>query len=129
LFVVWSTLSLSLAAVAGASPATADSFRTSNDNSFTGWYPNQPLLTPSAAGGGTFGSLFNATLSGKIYAQQLVSQGKVLAVTENDYACGVDTSTGVVSWTNNYGPAATPTVDVNARSSSRRGLVTYDHVL
>ena len=117
LLVVWSTVSLSLAVV-GALPAAADSFQTSNDNSSTGWYPNQPLLTPSAVGGGTFASLFNATLSGKIYAQPLVSQGNVLAVTENDYAYGVDTSTGVVSWTNNYGPAATPTVDVNGQNNA-----------
>ncbi|MBW4077353.1 MAG: choice-of-anchor D domain-containing protein [Acidobacteria bacterium] len=115
------TLASLVSGVVGAAHAGADSYQISNDNSSTGWYPNQPLLTPSSVGGSSFGSLFDATLSGKIYAQPLVDKGQVLAVTENDWAYGVNAATGAISWSNNYGPAATPTGDIYSQTFNSCG--------
>ncbi|MDE3093591.1 MAG: choice-of-anchor D domain-containing protein [Acidobacteriota bacterium] len=99
--------------------ARADSTKVAADNANTGWYPDQPLLTPSAVQSG-FGSTFDTTLTtgapsncqaGKVYAQPLVDQGQVIVATENDCAYGVSASTGQITWADNYGPAATPAED------------------
>lgn len=95
-------------ALMSASAAHADSTKMSGDSSDTSWYANQPLLTPSAVGGGDFGTVFSTTLSGKVYAQPLVDKGTVLTVTESDMVYGIDAQSGVINWSTNYGPAATP---------------------
>ncbi len=110
---VMSLLVVTLPALVSVSTAGADSLQTSNNNSSNGWYPNEPTLTPSAvspATGGTFGKIFDTSLSGKIYAQPLVDQGVVLTVTENGDAYGLNATTGQIIWTESYG-AATPTND------------------
>ncbi len=112
LLVAITILSSSLSVALGVLPSAADSYQIANDSSADSWYSNQPLLTPSAVAGGAFGDLFNTALSGKIMAQPLVDQGQVLVVTENDNAYGVSSSTGSPTWTMNYGPAATPAVDL-----------------
>ena len=68
----------------------------SSDSSSTGWYPNEPLLSPANVTGGDFGELFDTQLNGQVYAQPLVSQPTVLAVTENDYAYGLNSTTGAI---------------------------------
>ncbi len=88
--------------------ATADTLQMSSDNSVTGWYPNEPLLDPMAVTGGKFGELFDTKLTGAVYAQPLVSQPTVLAVTEADYAYGLNSTTGAVKWQVNYGTPANP---------------------
>src|SRR5487761_2299629 len=106
----------SCASLIDATVARADTLQMSSDNLQTGWYPDQPQLTPSAVTGGGFGQIFNTTLSpagGQVYAQPLVSHGTVLAVTEGDYAYGLNAATGVQVWANNYGPAASPAVNPN----------------
>src|SRR5437763_750231 len=63
----------------GAITATADDLR-------TGWYPNQPGLSPALVGGPTFGRLWRTALpltaGEQVFAQPLVRNGTVLIVTE-----------------------------------------------
>jgi uncharacterized repeat protein (TIGR02543 family) len=80
----------------------------SSDSNETGWYPNEPQLAPSAVTSGDFGELFNTQLTGQIYAQPLISQPTVLAVTEDDNAYGLNSSTGAIEWQDNFGPQADP---------------------
>ena len=105
--------------VVPAIEARADSTKIAADSANTGWYPDQPLLTPSAVRSG-YGSTFDTTLTtgapsncqaGKVYAQPLVYQNQVLTVTENDCAYGVSATTGQIAWADNFGPAATPAED------------------
>src|SRR5487761_2407701 len=113
---VASVMGGSCASLIDATVARADTLQMSSDNLQTGWYPDQPQLTPSAVTGGGFGQIFNTTLSpagGQVYAQPLGSHGTVLAVTEGDYAYGLNAATGVQVWANNYGPAASPAVNPN----------------
>ena len=112
---------LALSAVLSTAPATADSYRIGNDDSSTSWYPNQPLLTPSSVAGGTFGQRFDQSLSGMIYAQPLVSNGVVLAVTENGYAYGRNATTGAPIWTDSFTPTATPTDQVSGNTTTACG--------
>jgi hypothetical protein len=91
-----------------ATSAKANTLQMSSDNSSTGWYPNEPLLAPAKVTGSDFGELFDTQLNGQVYAQPLVTQLTVLAVTENDYAYGLNSSTGAIEWLNNFGPEADP---------------------
>jgi uncharacterized repeat protein (TIGR02543 family) len=80
----------------------------SSDSNETGWYPNEPQLAPSAVTSGDFGELFDRQLTGQIYAQPLISQPTVLAVTEDDNAYGLNSSTGAIKWQDNFGTPADP---------------------
>jgi hypothetical protein len=91
-----------------ATNASADTLQMSSDSLETGWYPNEPQLTPSAVANGSFGQLFNTLLTGQVYAQPLVAQPTVLAVTEKDYAYGLNSATGQITWQRNFGPPADP---------------------
>jgi len=88
--------------------AGADTLQQSSDNLETGWYPNEPQLAPSAVTSGNFGQLFNTQLTGQVYAQPLVAQPIVLAVTEKDYAYGLNSTTGAIVWQKNFGTPADP---------------------
>ena len=90
--------------------AVADTLTMSTGASRSGWYANQPALAPSAINTADFGQLFSATLDGQVYAQPLVSQGTLLAVTENNSAYGIDPVTGSIDWHHNYGTAFNPSV-------------------
>jgi len=76
----------------------------------TGWYPNQPNLTPSLLKGGTFGLLpnFPVTLSGEIYAQPLVANGTLFVATETNDVYGLNPETGDQFWHTNLGVAFNP---------------------
>ena len=106
--VVASAVAIPITSVLTTSSARADTLQMSSDNSSTGWYPNEPLISPSNVTGGKFGELFDTQLNGAVYAQPLVSQPTVLAVTENDYAYGLNSTTGAVEWHDNFGPQADP---------------------
>src|SRR6478735_9525813 len=69
-----------------------------SDDLRTGFYGNQPRLSPSIVTGGTFGQLFSATVNGQVYAQPLVSQGTLLIVTETNDMYGLDPETGATRW-------------------------------
>ncbi len=73
------------------------------DNLRTGWYPDEPSLTPALLSGGGFGQAFKDSLQGQIYAQPLITDGVLLAVTEKDMAYGLNPITGAVLWEKKFG--------------------------
>jgi len=108
-----SAFGVSLGTLATTTSARADTLQNAADDSSTGWYPNEPQLTPSTVAGGNFGELFDTQLNGQIYAQPLVAQPTVLAVTENDYAYGLNATTGAIEWSQNYGSPANPDAQIS----------------
>src|SRR6188768_3474811 len=68
------------------------------DDLRSGFYGNQPRLSPSIVTGGTFGQLFSASVNGQVYAQPLVSQGTLLIVTETNDMYGLDPESGATRW-------------------------------
>ncbi|MEY2421523.1 MAG: hypothetical protein QOI95_1590 [Acidimicrobiaceae bacterium] len=79
--------------------AQADVTTYGNDTLRTGWYPDQPGLSPSAVSAGDFGKLFTADVTGQVYAQPLVSNGVLLVATESNDIYGLDPETGAQKWT------------------------------
>ena len=67
-----------LIVVARPAPAVTT---TANDVQRTGWYPNQPNLTPSIVSGPTFGRRWRTALTltpgEQVFAQPLVSNGTI----------------------------------------------------
>ena len=97
-----------LAVVAVATPAAADVTSNSKDLLRSGWYPDQPGLSPGLVGGGTFGQQFSAAVDGQVYAQPLVSNNTLLVATENNNAYGLDPGNGAQRWTRNFGTPWNP---------------------
>lgn len=89
-------------AAAGA-PAVADTTTAGGDSLRTGWYPNQPALTPALVGDGAFGQLFSTPVTGQVYGQPLVSNGVLFVTTEDNWIYGLDPVTGAVKWQRNVG--------------------------
>ncbi len=91
--------------VAGPPSALADAGTYASDQLSSGWYPDQPNLSPQVVGGGTFGQLGDVRLpdGGQVYAQPVVSGGTLLAVTEEDHAYGIDVQTGAIRWSRSVG--------------------------
>ena len=75
------------------------------DNLRTNWDQTESALSPAVVQSSAFGKLFATQLDGQVYAQPLVVGSEVIAVTENNTAYGLDSSTGAISWSKNYGPA------------------------
>src|ERR1017187_6133753 len=98
----------SITSLVSSPSAKADTLQMSSDSNETGWYPNEPQLAPSAVTSGDFGELFDTQLTGQLYAQPLISQPTVLAVTEDDNAYGLNSSTGTIEWQRNFGTQADP---------------------
>ncbi len=94
-----------IAAVFAHSPlASAEEPVTEAANSLrTGWYPDEPQLTPQLLQGGGFGRSFDTPLQGQVYAQPLVSGNTLLAATEDNWIYGIDPQTGVIRWSRNVG--------------------------
>jgi hypothetical protein len=92
--------------------AKASTLQMSSDNSVSSWYPNEPALSPSDVSDGDFGQLFDTQLNGQVYAQPLIDQPTVLAVTENDYAYGLNATSGAIEWQDNFGPDADPLAQI-----------------
>ncbi len=99
--------------IARATSAKADTLQESVDNSVSGWYPNEAQLSLANVTSGSFGEIFDAQLNGQIYAQPLVSGNTVLAVTENDNAYGLNSTTGAIEWQNNYGTPDDPLQNIS----------------
>ena len=74
----------------------------------TGSYPDEAPLAPSNLTPTGFGQLFASTLDGQVYAQPLVNDGTLLAVTEHNSAYGLDPVTGATKWHTNYGTPWNP---------------------
>ena len=92
--------------------ASANTLQMSSDNLQTGWYPNEPQLAPSAVTGGDFGELFDTQLIGAVYAQPLISQPTVLAVTEADDVYGLNATSGTRTWQRSFGTPADPLLQI-----------------
>ena len=93
-----------VAATMAAPPAgAADVLGTGGDLLRTGWYPSPTSPSPGLVAGGTFGQQLRLQLDGQIYAQPVASQGTVLAVTENNNAYGIDSTSGAITWQRNVG--------------------------
>jgi iron transport multicopper oxidase len=93
-------VALAVPAVAGAVEPTsaADSLR-------TGWYHDEPQLGPQTVTSGTFGQLFSTPVQGRVLAQPIVSNGRLLVATEDNWVYGLDPQTGSVAWSRSLGPA------------------------
>jgi hypothetical protein len=70
----------------------------SGDDLRTGWYPDEPSLTPQLVSGGTFGQLWSASVEGQVYAQPLLDNGTLFVATEKDKVYGLDPTTGALRW-------------------------------
>lgn len=84
-------------ALAGAGTAHAE-VTGAADNLRTGWYPDEPALTPTLVNGPTFGKAFDDELKGQIYAQPLTANGTLLVATEDDWVYGLDPNSGAERW-------------------------------
>jgi len=82
----------------GSEALSTTSVTEAGDELRTGFYGNQPRLSPSVVANSTFGQLFSATVNGQVYAQPLVSQGTLLIVTETNDIYGLDPETGATRW-------------------------------
>ncbi|HEV2974467.1 MAG TPA: choice-of-anchor D domain-containing protein [Solirubrobacteraceae bacterium] len=85
-------------ALGASAPAWGSGITNASDDLRTGWYPNQPSLTPQLVSGGTFGPEWSATVEGQVYAQPLLSNGTLLVATENNKVYGLDPTTGALKW-------------------------------
>ena len=81
-----------------ASALSTTSVTYGGDELRTGWYSDEASLAPSTVGAGTFGAIFSTSVSGKVFAQPLVSQGTLFVVTENNVIYGLDALTGKPIW-------------------------------
>jgi iron transport multicopper oxidase len=74
----------------------------------TGWYPDEPTITPQLLSGGTFGQLWSASIEGQAYAQPLLDDGTLLVATEQNKVYGLDPSTGSQQWSMSLGTPWNP---------------------
>jgi hypothetical protein len=87
-----------LLALLCTAPALAAGVTSSGDDLRTGWYPDQPSLTPQLVSGGTFGQLWSTPVDGQVYAQPLLANGTLLVATENNKVYGLNPATGAMKW-------------------------------
>jgi hypothetical protein len=125
------TVLVTLAALAAAGPAGAEGVTNAGDDLRDGWYPEQSALTPQLVSGGTFGQMWSKSVDGQVYAQPLLSNGRLLVATENNKVYALDPATGEPQWaapldlgtpwkaadigcadlTPNFGVTSTPVID------------------
>jgi hypothetical protein len=74
----------------------------------TGWYPNEPSITPELVSGGTFGRLWTTPVTGQVYAQPLLDDGTLFVATEENNLYGLNPTTGAQQWSKNLGEAWNP---------------------
>lgn len=87
-----------LLALAAAAPALGSGITNSGDDLRTGWYPDEPSLTPQLVSGGTFGQLWSAPVEGQVYAQPLLDNGTLFVATEKNRVYGLDPASGALKW-------------------------------
>jgi hypothetical protein len=97
---------LCLLATAGQALASETEITNSGENLRTGWYPNEPSITPQLVSGGTFGQLWSAPVEGAVYAQPLLDDGTLFVATEENKVYGLNPTTGALQWSKplNLGP-------------------------
>lgn len=89
---------------AGSPPAAADVTTNSADNLRTGWYGNQPKLSPAAVAANDFGLLGSMPVVGQVYAQPVIHDNVLIAATEGNNIYGFDATTRAKLWERNVGP-------------------------
>ena len=95
---------IAVAALASAGAGSAGGEVTgAADNLRTGWYPDEPSLTKTKLGNGTFQQVFKSALKGQIYAQPLTANGMLLVATEENWVYGLDPNSGSVRWEKQFG--------------------------
>jgi len=95
---------LALALVCAGAAAGAIATNSSEDLR-TGWYPEASSITPQLVGGGTFGQMWSAPVTGQVYAQPLLANGTLLVATEENNIYGFDPSSGAQRWSRALGTA------------------------
>ena len=86
------------AVLATAGPALGEGITNAGDDLRTGWYPNEPSLTPALVSGGTFGQLWSTPVEGQVYAQPLLEDGTLVVATEDNKVYGLNPATGALKW-------------------------------
>jgi hypothetical protein len=81
-----------------AGQALGSEITNSGDDLRTGWYPDEPSITPQLVSGGTFGRLWSTPVEGQVYAQPLLDNGTLLVATEKNKVYGLDPTTGALQW-------------------------------
>ena len=85
-----------------------------NDNSRTGEYTQETLLTPANVSSGQFGKVFTTSVDGFVYAQPLYmanvsigggSHNVLYVATQNDTLFAIDADNGAIYWQYNLLPA------------------------
>jgi hypothetical protein len=84
--------------LATAGQALGSGITNSGDDLRTGWYPDEPSITPQLVSGGTFGQLWSTPVEGQVYAQPLLDDGTLLVATEENKVYGLDPVTGALQW-------------------------------
>jgi hypothetical protein len=97
-----SVIAVAILALAGAGSAFAE-VTGAADNLRTGWYPDEPSLTPALLSGGGFQQVFKDSLQGQIYAQPLTANGVLLVATEDNWVYGLNPVTGAHLWAKEVG--------------------------
>ncbi len=87
-----------LISLACCGQALASGITNSGDDLRTGWYPNEPSITPQLVGGGTFGQMWSTPVEGQVYAQPLLDNGTLIVATEANKVYGLSPSTGALQW-------------------------------
>jgi len=90
-------------AEAASSPPAPDFIGANADALRTSWFPDEAALPPSQINSRDFGEQFSQHLDGQVFAEPLISDGVLLAVTENDSAYGLNPTNGAIEWHTNYG--------------------------
>jgi len=92
-----------LLAIALATPARAVPVGRDADLLRTGWYADEPGLSPLTISGGSFGQLFSTAVTGQVYAQPLVFGSTLFVATQSNWIYGLDPATGAVQWSRSVG--------------------------
>ncbi len=115
LFVVLTTLVMTIPALAGQAPVSSpqDVLTYHGDNLRTGWFPAETQLTSSNVNGNSFGLLKVIALDGRVDAEPLyVSQQTILnkgvhnvvyVATENNTIYAIDADNGTILWHKTFG--------------------------
>ncbi len=90
---------------AGAAPVQAANPTPTNfgNNARTGWYSNQPSLTPDYVQSPRFGAIFSTQVDGPVMSQPIVTKGKLIVTTLTNSVYALDPVTGDVKWRKNLG--------------------------
>jgi hypothetical protein len=97
-----------LPVVGGVVPGTtgvalADDITASQNVLRNGWDNAEPNLSPGTVKTFSSAPVWNAAVSGSVYAQPLVLGSTVIVATENDWVYGLNAGTGAVEWSKQLG--------------------------